>query len=69
MKTEVCKTHRRVFNRESNPRPFSVSGKCIELNGSRMPPVLPRKAMGIETPNSTGHPYLFCCIVLRGASC
>ena len=33
----VCKTHRRVFNRESNPRPFSVSGKCRELNFSRSP--------------------------------
>ena len=32
-----CKTHRRVFNRESNPRPFSVSGKCRELNFSWCP--------------------------------
>lgn len=30
-----CKTHRRVFNRESNPRPFSVLGKYRELNFSR----------------------------------
>ncbi len=34
-----CETHRRVFNRESNPRPFSVSGKCRELNFSRSPAV------------------------------
>ena len=32
-----CKTHHRVFERESNPHLFSVSGKCRELNFSRSP--------------------------------
>jgi len=34
-----CKTLRRVSERESNPHPFSVSGKCRELNFSRSPEI------------------------------
>jgi len=60
-----CKTHRRVFKRESNPRPFSVSGKSGELNFSRSP----ARQMGLMICNVLNRQVLWGILNLEGEFC